>query len=297
MLRISALFALCLGFHVNCVYGQVGCSSGGGVCTNPVPAVNLTRTWTDDTSATWTITSYSYGAVTGTVRVPNPVYVQGYTSFTWNASNPNPTSSCGIPAYSNMTYSGTIQNNGNDRGTGTWQRPGASGSFTTNKNPRDIPNSEITNAVGFSGGYLATVGQFRQTLTSSSGSGDIFKGRQVSEATGFGTNYDNCWFPGSSVPKWDKVQGSVWNVGYYMTLDNTWVDDYIGWNTAQVDYYRQRLTPSSFPCGAQIPQSMYIAISGTSGSRSNYKNHSVGGQIYLDRVTVNRDGVSQTAYR
>jgi hypothetical protein len=114
------------------------------------------------------------------------------------------------------------------------------------------------------------------------------------------TNYDNCWFQGSTVSKWTGVQGSLWSVGYYavnppyVTSDNVWVDDYIGWNTAQVDYYRDHLTPSSFPCGSYIPQAMNIAINGTSGNRTIYAYGSVGSQIYLDHVVATRNDVSQS---
>jgi len=76
-----------------------------------------------------------------------------------------------------------------------------------------------------------------------------------------------------------------------------WADDYIGWNTTQVNYYRIHLTPSSFPCAAQVPQAMYIAESGTSGVTSNYANGSVMQQLYVDHVVSTRNGVGQTAYR
>jgi hypothetical protein len=42
---------------------------------------------------------------------------------------------------------------------------------------------------------------------------------------------------------------------------------------------------------------MYIAISGTSGSKSNYTNDFVGEQIYLDHVVSMRAGVSQSLYK
>jgi hypothetical protein len=226
--------------------------------------------------------------------------------MTWTASNPTPSHSCGgyTPA-TTQTLTGTVQNNGNDRATETWSETLSdggtrSGSFTLSKNPRDVPSSETADAVGFSSGLLATVGQFRQTLVASSGSSNIFEGRQVSEATGTGTNFDNCWFPGSTVPKWTSVQGSTWNVGYYpanppyIANDNVWADDYIGWNSTQVNYYRTLLQPTSFPCGAQVPQVMHIAINGTAGSRAVYANGSVGGQIHLNQVVVFRHGVSQS---
>lgn len=304
---------------------QVGCSSPGA-CTNPVPATNVSGTWTAS-GESWSVTSSST-SISGSVVVNSPIggcpsstysvsgsitpstqtdFTPGSTSMSWTASGPNPATTCGgYTPVSNMTYTGTIQNKGNDLATGSYSRPlpgggTATGSFTLSKNPRDSVASETTTAVGYGPGLYQTVGQFRQTLNASSGSTDIFKGRQVSEATGGGTNFDNCWFSGSTVPKWTTVQGSLWNVGYYpvnppyVTSNNVWADDYIGWNTSQVTYYRTLLTPSSFPCGAQIPQAMYIAISGTSGSSTNYANGSVGSQIYLNQVITTRAGVSQTS--
>lgn len=324
MLRTLALSFMCFVVLAHRSSAQVGCASPGA-CTNPVPAVNITGTWTEP-GATWSVTSSST-SITGSVVVSHPVsgcsaitytvggsispsfqtdFTQGSTSMNWTASSPSPSSSCGgHTPVSTQTLTGTIQNNGNDRATGTWSQPApgggtVTGSFTLSKNPRDTLSSETTTAVGFSGGLLATVGQFRQTLNATSGSTNIFKGRQVSETTGFGTNFDNCWFPGSTVPKWTGVQGSTWNVGYYpvnppfVTSDNVWADDYIGWNTSQVTYYRTLLMPSSFPCAAQVPQAMHIAINGTSGSRTNYANGSVGSQIHLTQVFVTRNGVSQS---
>lgn len=310
------------------LHGQVGCAYPS-VCTNPVPAVNITNTpggntWTDTYSETWTLTSTS-GSVSGTVRVPMPAGCtavtftvsgsiapsiqldgsQGYTTFTWQTSNnPNPAGACGGVTPVSSTFSGTIQNDGNDLGPNTsWRNvTGESGTTTVTKSPSDLPISETTNAVGFSTGVNATLGQFRQILNAASGSTDIFKGRQVRETTGFGTKYDNCWFTGSLYPKWDKVQGSLWNVGYYgiyppfVTSLNEWADDYIGWPTTIVDYYRKHRTGTPNICGARIPQAMYIGTSGTSGSSRNYSNGSVGEDIYTDHVTAIRNGVSQTAY-
>jgi hypothetical protein len=230
--------------------------------------------------------------------------VQGYGNMQLSATNPTPTTSCVEFTPVPVDFDVTNQNDGNDLGTGTYaNQPGSSGPVTFTKVPADVPASEATVAVGFGTGLAATVGQFRQTLNAIAGDPNrsLFKGRQVSEATGFGSNFDNCWFPGSTVPKFSSVEGSVWNVGYYqvdppfVTSLNVWADDYIGWNTTQVDYYRKRLKLSSFPCSAQVPQSMYIATDGTSGSKTNYANDSVGASIIsATQVSTNRAGVSQT---
>lgn len=48
--------------------------------------------------------------------------------------------------------------------------------------------------------------------------------------------------------------------------------------------------------GFLIPQDMYIAVSGTSGSRAKYKSHSVGSTIAIkpNSVTAMRNGITQT---
>ncbi len=199
-----------------------------------------------------------------------------------------------------FTYSGTIQNDGNDFGPNTsWSNSDGNGSTTMTKSPSDIPTSETTMPVGFSSG---TQGQFRQILNAASGSTDIFQGRQVSEYTGSGTNYDNCYYTGSQIPRL-VILGSEWNVGYYpvnppyITSLNTWVDDYAGWNSVQVRVYRSHYGPNSPVCGARASQVMYISTQGTSGSSQYYSGGLIGEDIYTDHVTAYRDGVSQTIYQ
>jgi hypothetical protein len=260
--------------------------AGSVVTTNPSPGCP---------NITFTVN----GSIGPSIQIDG---IQGYTTFTWNATNPNPSASCGGFTPTPFTYNGTIQNNGNDLGPNTtWTHSGAQGTTTVTKSPSDIPSSETTLAVGFSAGLYATQGQFRHILNDASGlMTQLFKGRQVSEYTGFGLNYDNCYFSGSLVPKWTGVMGSLWNVGYYplnppyITSLNEWADDYIGWNTSQVAYYRSHYSGGSPLCGARIPQAMYIATSGTSGSLQNYSNGTVGQDIYTDHVTSYRNGVSQS---
>ena len=187
------------------------------------------------------------GSLTPSFQTDN---VPGSISFSWTASSPDPSETCaGYTPASSMTHNGTVTNMSNDRATGTWSRPlpeggTLTGSFTLNKSPLDIPISETTNGVGFSSGPYETVAQFRQELNPSSVSPTIFQGRQVTEATAPGVTYDNCHVPGvTTVPKY-AINNARWNIGYYGGLENWWVDDYIGWNTTQVNYYRTVLMPS-----------------------------------------------------
>lgn len=323
MHRLQLLSILLLaGFCGHSAYGQLGCTYHQ-TCTNPVSATDISyqpfiNTWTDTYSYTWTITS-SGGSISGSVNAPNPggpscpnvVFAvsgtispsyptdgtEGYTLFSWNASNPVPSGTCGTWTPVPFTYSGTIQNDGNDLGPNTsWSDSVGSGATTVTKSPSDIPASETTIPEGF-----AVQAQFRQILNAVTGSPDIFQGRQVSEYTGTGLNYDNCYYTGSQIPKL-VILGSEWNVGYYpvtppyITSLNEWVDDYIGWNVVQVRFYRSHYGPNSPVCGARASQVMYISTQGTSGSSAYYSGGLIGEDIYTDHVTAYRDGVSQTIY-
>ena len=287
---------------------QAGCT--GLPCTNPVPCYNCVGSWNDGTGVTWSLTSDSSYNVSGTAVLapvvpgcPSVTYstvsgsisqgfrqdgTQGYTSFTWTARNPSPSGSCG--GYTPATYitdSGSIQNNGCDKGSGTWTDSYGGGSFVMSK-PPNVPTSEITTPVGFSTGIYATVGQFRQTLQGPTWPYG-YDGRQVSEASN-GTPADSCYFPGSIVPPY-ALSGGVWNVDYYYS-SNVWADDYVGWPTGAVTYYRQNFRP---PCSGSAPQGMYIAIGGTSGSRQLYSAGSVGATIPdYAQVTVTRNGQNQS---
>jgi hypothetical protein len=326
MFRSTVITALFVLSGAASAFGQVGCVYHG-TCTNPVPAVDISNQvfgsiWLDSGGGQNTITSSS-GSIAGTLVAPAAggagcpdvtftisgsllpsVQIdgtQGNTFFTWTATNPSPSGACGSWVPTDTIITGHFQNDGNDYSSdATWSTSGGNGSVTFSKSPRDIPVSETTNPVGFGVGTNATVAQYRQVLNASSGSSDIFKGRQVAEYTSpNGTRYDNCWFLGSLVPKWDHVTGSEWNVGYYavsppfVTSLNTWVDDYIGWNTAQIDYIRAH---GVAPCGARVPQAMYILTVGTSGASENYANDTVGGDISAGRIDLYRAGVTQTVF-
>lgn len=327
MFRIVMFSLAAMALHVTMAFGQAGCSAHM-TCTNPVPATDIsyqpfTNVWTDTYSETWTVTSTG-NSISGSVVVPFPPGcpnvtftvsgsispsvqtdgTQGTTGFTFTGSNPSPSTPCGGVTPSPATFTGTIQNDGNDIAPGTsWTTvAGGSGTTTMTKSPSDMPASETTTAVGFGTGLYATVGQFRPTLNATSVSTDIFKGRQVSEYTGVSGTYDSCWFMGSLVPKSTSVTGSEWNVGYYavsppaITSLNTWVDDYVGLPSNSVTYYQGQWAGGGAPlCGARVAQSMYIATGGTSGSIQNYANDLIGIDIYSDHVTVYRAGVSQSA--
>ena len=313
-------------YHSPIVLGQAGCTPAPG-CVNPVPAVDVSTTssttWYDGYGNTYNIASSPSGGVTGTVLVPHlggpgcPDITftesgsispstqtdgrQGFTTFSWTASNPQPNVVCDGIGPLSTKYSGTIQNNGNDYSANVaWTKNGGNGSTTLSKYS-DIPISETTTAVGFGSGAYATLGQFRQVLNPRvSSMTDIFKGRQVSETTGGIAKKDSCWNSKSPYSKWTAVTGSGWNVGYYavdppyIVNENVWADDYIGWTLAPVLWYQANLPATSFPCGVRIIQNMYMAVDGTSGSNRLYSTGQIGMDIYSNYVVSYRDGVSQT---
>jgi len=322
---IIPILALCGGP----LHAQLGCAYPG-LCTDPVPAVDITTTpsynvWQDSYSNHWTLTSDQYGDVSGFVDVPFPTGcptvrftvngsitpsiqvdgVEGYTTFSWTGTNPQPSNECGGITPVSSTYTGTIENKGNDYSNPSyWTNVnGQNGTTGITKQPHDQPASETTTAEGFGGsGVYVSVGQFRQILNASPSSTDIFKGRQVSESTGTSSpHYDNCWYSGSAFPKWTTVDGSLWNVGYYpvdppcVLSENTWADDYIGYPYNYVQGYRMHWATGSPLYGARIPQVMSIAYHGNQGSAwAAYAYDTVGEDIYRTSVTAYRAGVSQT---
>jgi hypothetical protein len=226
--------------------------------------------------------------VTGSITPSSPRFdgLQGSTSFNWVASSPSPSGDCkGYTPVATITNQGTIQNNGCDRGPGTWSDSSGGGPFTMTK-PADIPDGEITSPVGFgSSGVYVTVAQFRQTLTGTA----IFDGRQVSEQIGFGGS-DSCYYPGSPTAPY-QLHGGWWNVGYYFAL-NVWADDYVGWTPDTIADYRANMR---VPCSASAVQVMVVAVTGQSGSTQQYRIDTLGPGIPdAMTITATRDGVTQS---
>jgi hypothetical protein len=240
--------------------------------------------------------------VSGSITVPYQTDgTQGLTTYSFSASNPSPSTACGgWTPDTTASYTEVIGNGGNNLGLGTLTIMGTVHSGAQlHKTPTDLVASETTNAVGFGAGLYATIGQFRQLLNSSTGSSTIFNGRQVNEKAGAGSATDSCWFSGSLVPIYNHVTGSSWNVGYYSSLDNYWVDDYIGWNSSQVGYYQTHLPPGS-SCTAQFDQVMSIGYGGI--SFSPYVTNTLQATINPvlnpvgTGVSITRAGVTQSTY-
>jgi hypothetical protein len=113
-------------------------------------------------------------------------------------------------------------------------------------------------------------------------------GRQVLEVA-YGSSTDSCFFSGSIVPPY-QLSGGVWNVGYWPIGPSRWADDYIGYTTPAVAYYRQMFR---IPCATSIAQTMRIGV--TTGGSQDYKTHVIGISLPdYQRVIAIRDGVSQS---
>jgi hypothetical protein len=127
-------------------------------------------------------------------------------------------------------------------GTNTWRELHAAA-------PGDhgLPLGETTNSNGWGAGNLATIHRWRQQLQPTTTS---FRNCRVTEADpGGGT--DGCHFPSSRIPPQTGITGGTWNVD----RNNRWGDDWVGWSTRAVTYYRNERRA---PCSARWPQSMRV---------------------------------------
>ncbi len=334
--------------------GQIGCAqynSNQANCNDPLPVVNTTGTWneTDESGnqiSTWTIVnggSSSIGAtgqVSGTVDVvpitigcPHIAYkftgtftpnapvsgTPGSTSFSFTATNPNPSGSCGgnTPVAS-QTFSGTFTNKNNDNSNGTEQN-----------------SSGITDTISPSGPYLfvrtaiqptgettvyngpdpitTTEFSFSNTLTGdNSGSNNVFYGRQVFEKSGSTPASDGCYTgTGKAYPYGPlSITGSAWNVGWtgnttggqLNNAPNQWGQDAMGYPPGALHYYRTNkfLPGKGLPCVATFTQSMHIITTdGTNPSADYvyYANHSMKITLSLNSVSMVRDGKTYVIFK
>lgn len=140
------------------------------------------------------------------------------------------------------------------------------------------PTGETTTFGGWSdSNSLPTVGKWNQTLLPTTTS---FVGRTVTEQDPGGGGPDNCWFPGSVVPKFTSITGGSWTVG----SSNVWGPDFVGFTPASVTYYRGQ---GRDPCSVTIPQRMVIDCS--SGIVA-YRTNTLGYVIDNPKVYTIRDG-------
>ncbi len=276
----------------------------GEPCIQPVPCNQCIGTWSDQFNGSWSITSNNSGTVTGTLVVNNASpcpkvsytvtgtltqnqgtsFYNGSSPISLHAASPSPSSGgqgCVIATYANLT--GVIENVGCDIVGPSQAVLSTDIIASTNTNfvkSNDRPTGESTNFEGWSSQYPA-VAQWKGTLSG----GVSYNGRQVTEEPGTGTTHDGCYFPGSIYPP-AALSGGIWNVGYY--LPSAWDDDYVGFSTSAVTYYRQNFRA---PCSATISQAMAIYYDGQSLNTEIY----VQGVLMLgipsnSQVSSSRDG-------
>ena len=78
-----------------------------------------------------------------------------------------------------------------------------------------------------------------------------FAGRYVTEGN-YSTGSDYCYWSGSSHLAYVSVTGATWGVTSYNNLND---DDYLGWETSDITYYRNN---GRSPCQTNLFQSMSI---------------------------------------
>lgn len=116
-----------------------------------------------------------------------------------------------------------------------------------------LPTGETTAFDGWDPSTV-TIGKWKQTLSSTAVDfiGPVnFAGRMTQEAD-TGDSSDTCYFPGSAVPPSAGLTGGTWNVN----ADNTWGDDFVGFSSGIVTYYRLQ---GRVPCGATHHQQMTMS--------------------------------------
>jgi hypothetical protein len=110
-----------------------------------------------------------------------------------------------------------------------------------------------------------------------------FAGSQVKEVAG-AAGTDTCWFMGSIYNPFTSITGGTWTVG----ANNFWGNDYVGWHSAAVTYYRNN---GRAPCGQTMNQNMdFICSTG----ECLYKQNVLGSGFTATTVYSTRAGTTQT---
>ena len=143
-----------------------------------------------------------------------------------------------------------------------------------------IPTGETTASNGWGTGTAATIHRWQQTLLPTTVD---FSGLSVTERDG-GSGSDGCHFVGSAFAPFTAITGGTWAVG----TGNKWGDDFVGWFTTAVTYYRAQ---GRAPCSNTFSQAMDVI---TPSGNLNYTNNTLGGTIGVTTVGSTRAGQSQS---
>jgi hypothetical protein len=293
--------------------------SAFGPALNTIPCRHFTGFWNDNfgTGNSYSLsTNVSAMTISGTASVAHPggagcpnlsytvsgsfslvgganASTRGTTTYTINLTNPSPSGACNSWTPVGVQFTGDLRNDGCDVAAGQWRNvttpPSGSGSISFAKFP-DLPTGESTTPVGWSTGFASTVHQWRNTLQGAL----PFDGRQVYEAQGPNKD-DGCYFPGAADDGFIQFQitGAWWLVGRYATpptylLSNYWIDDYVGFSTTAVGYYRLK---GRAPCSAYSQQLMHICRNGNGCVYGQqYKAGYISAGITSTQVYSGRDG-------
>lgn len=210
----------------------------------------------------------------------------GSPTVNFNPANGSATLSPGS-VYSSAT-SLSVPNNGNATDDATialtvTSRPGAGGAAVAvqavNAKAVVIPTGETTASNGWGAGNAITTHRWQMTLTPGTTN---FQGRSVTEQNPGGGGPDTCWFNGSTYASWTAITGGTWAVG----VGNVWGDDFVGWFSPAVTYYRAQ---GRAPCQTTFPQDMHINGQGS----PRYRTNTLSCGFTATNVWSTRDGVTR----
>jgi hypothetical protein len=245
------------------------------------PSFSLSGQWVDSFNLTWKLSEDNSGKILGTVtgNCPPSLWVAtgdaGGKAFALVAHNPDSNNGC-VGFQYRMTFSGS------STAQGTWVNLDGNGSGSVSMSKTcAVATGEITAFDRWD--TDPTLGRWKQTLTSSEGLN--FSGQTVQESNA-GSGIDGCWFKGSAFAPFNTITGSTWTVN----ADNTWGDDFVGWLSTAVIYYRAH---GRAPCGTSFLQQMTMKC--TDGSFLKYGPiNTLKGSMTGTTVTSGRAGGTAT---
>jgi hypothetical protein len=176
------------------------------------------------------------------------------------------------------------------------------GSWVCSGDCEPTPTGEKTSfdRWGAKQGEWATAGLWNATLSVEAGNFDNFVVQEVNgNHGGGGSGKDTCWFKGSKFSRFDKVTGGQWTVSQGKpdpVGNDEYGQDFVGWSTHAVNYYRSK---GRAPCGTEFKQIMEIQDPSTGdwnayGGKNTGNPNILGAQIDIDTVSSTRSGHTRT---
>jgi hypothetical protein len=153
-------------------------------------------------------------------------------------------------------------------------------------------------------GEWATAGLWNATLSVEAGNFDNYvvreeDGNQDVDPGADECLRDTCWFKGSKFSCFDKVTGGQWTVSQgnpHPVGDDEYGQDFVGWSTHAVNYYRSK---GRAPCGTEFKQIMEIQDPNTGdwnayGGKDSGDPNTLGAKIDKDTVSSTRARQTRT---